>query len=78
MQFLDRGQQRLRAEGGELIEDPLIEGTRQSNPMIPSQTMAGNAMSPRATGGQITPASAIGIGPRAVRPTMRSNGPPGR
>ena len=40
--------------------------------------MTGNASSPRATGGQIAPASAMAIGDMAVSPTMTSNGPPGR
>ena len=57
---------------------PVIDGTRHSRAMAPSPTMTGNALSPRATGGQMTPTTAIAIGVIAVSPTMRSNGPPGR
>jgi hypothetical protein len=46
--------------------------------MTPSDTISGNALSPRATGGQMMPASAMAIGVMAVIPTIRSNGPPGR
>ena len=46
----------------------MIDGTRQSRARIPSQTMAGKARSPRATGGQIAPARAIAIGVNASQP----------
>ena len=46
---------------------PAIDGTRQSSASTPSATVAGKATSPRATGGQMTPASAMAIGVMAVK-----------
>ena len=77
---LERRQERPRPERQQLgRRRRRSTGPGTAGRAIPSQTIAGKATSPRATGGQIDAGERRSrSGSCAVSPTMRSSGPPGR